>query len=127
MDPNVAKMIEKSRSRSSAKKASRMAEPRTGKLSPRKIDIVPEERRSPLKPKNFDGLRTAGSPKKKIVEIPDSPSDTIKRILSRESLETNVKDLLARLVSFYTSHILNRPILYIYNVYLTSFSDRESK
>ena len=101
MDPNVAKMIERSRNRTSAKKASRIANeqpPRAGKLSPRKIDIVSEER-SPLKPRNFDGIRSGGggskSPKK-MAEIPDSPSDTIKRILSRESLETNVQDLLAR-------------------------------
>ena len=97
MDPNVQKMIERSRARSSAKKGGTRIDP-MGKLSPRKISIDTEPR-NPLKPRNFDGLSPIkGSPKK--AELPASPSDTIKRLLSRESLETSVKDLLARYILY---------------------------
>lgn len=97
MDPNIAKMIERSRARSSAKKGPRPVESSASKLSPRKFNIEVEQPRSPLKPRNYDAVPEGSrSPSKKGLEIPDSPSDTIKRLLKRESLETSVKDLLAR-------------------------------
>ena len=93
MDPNIQKMIERSRARSSAKKGGARVDP-MGQLSPKKISIDVEPR-SPLKPRNFEGLSPMKMSAQK-AEIPASPSDTIKRILSRESLETSVKDLLSR-------------------------------
>jgi len=101
MDPNVAKIIA-SRVRAKPQNA---AEPST--------------RRSPLKQRNFDSTAASVSPtksplksglnsplkakkspsksvKKDVKDCTESPSDTIKRILSRESLESNVKELLSR-------------------------------
>ena len=113
MDPNVRQIIERSRTRYGDKKAAGVAsvkDPPTGGLanrrSPKKISIDVEQsstRRSPLKPKNFDTNNVATSqfsPKKgpamDNIATP-SPSDTIKKILSRESLETSVHELLNRL------------------------------
>ena len=83
MDPNIAKIISS---------RVRRNQPLT---SSDETTAAPQ--RSPLKQRNFDsatvtrgsGSPVKSSPKKNLVT--DSPSDTIKRILSRESLETNVK------------------------------------
>ena len=83
MDPNIAKII--------SSRVRRNQPLTTGG------ETTATPQRSPLKQRNFDsatvtrGSRSPvkSSPKKNLVT--DSPSDTIKRILSRESLETNVK------------------------------------
>ena len=107
MDPHVAKMIERSRARSSAKKGSSTAPATTENheqiamktLSPRKVPINVENR-SPLKQRNFESSSNNLSPKKKAAELTDSPSDTIRRMLSRDSLETSVQELLTRLETY---------------------------
>ena len=83
MDPNIAKII--------SSRVRRNQPLTTGG------ETTATPQRSPLKQRNFDsatvtrgsGSPVKSSPKKNLVT--DSPSDTIKRILSRESLETNVK------------------------------------
>ena len=83
MDPNIAKII-----------SSRVRKNQPLNTGGGETTATPQ--RSPLKQRNFDsatvtrgGSPVKSSPKKTLVA--DSPSDTIKRILSRESLETNVK------------------------------------
>ena len=113
MDPNVAKMIERSRARTSAKKGASKASASAGEntaeqiamktLSPQRKVPINVEKRSPLKPRNFEDASSSSSlsspskARKKEVEVTDSPSDTIKRMLSRDSLETSVQELLSRL------------------------------
>ncbi len=82
MDPNIAKII--------SSRVRRNQPLNSGG------ETTATPQRSPLKQRNFDsatvtrgGSPVKSSPKKNLVT--DSPSDTIKRILSRESLETNVK------------------------------------
>ena len=81
MDPNIAKII-----------SSRMRKnPPLVAAAESAAQSTPSQR-SPLKPRNFDSVVSRSSPvKSPRKEIPDSPSDTIKRLLSRESLESNVK------------------------------------
>ena len=83
MDPNIAKII-----------SSRVRKNQPLNTGGGETTATPQ--RSPLKQRNFDSATVTrgespvkSSPKKTLVA--DSPSDTIKRILSRESLETNVK------------------------------------
>ena len=96
MDPGVAKLLERSRAR-------------RGELKEFSSDRspLPSEKtrdRSPLKQINraaeSSSSHSARSPRKtspvKNVDVEDSPSNTIKRILSRESLENNVRDLISR-------------------------------
>ena len=111
MDPNVAKMIERSRARTSAKKGASKASAGENTaeqiamktLSPQRKVPINVEKRSPLKPRNFEDASSSSSlsspskARKKEVEVTDSPSDTIKRMLSRDSLETSVQELLSRL------------------------------
>ena len=82
MDPNIAKIIS-SRTR---KNPPIVAAAESAALS------TPSHR-SPLKPRNFEASVTRTSPVKSPRKdvAADSPSDTIKRLLKRESLETNVK------------------------------------
>ena len=91
MDPGIAKLLERTKAR-------------RGELKEFSADRSPlpsekERDRSPLKPINraFDNSPYKStspikkSPRKVNVEVEDSPSNTIKRLLSRESLENNVK------------------------------------
>ena len=82
MDPGIAKLLQKSRARRQELKDF------SSDRSPLPSEKVRE--RSPLKQVNRNV-----SPSKK-VEVEDSPSDTIKRMLSRRSVETKVGELLSR-------------------------------
>jgi hypothetical protein len=95
MDPNIAKIIERTRARRAAAG--------TGE-TPLKIGGA-ERERSPLKPRNFEPLLPGanasprkvgggGSPRK--AEIPDSPSDTVKRLLAGEDMGSSVRELISR-------------------------------
>ena len=94
MDPNIAKIIERTRARRAAAG--------TGE-TPLKIGGA-ERERSPLKPRNFEPLPGAnGSPRKiggggspRKAEIPDSPSDTVKRLLAGEDIGSSVRELISR-------------------------------
>jgi hypothetical protein len=100
MDPNIAKIIERTRARRAAAG--------TGE-TPLKIGGA-ERERSPLKPRNFEPLPPSanGSPRKvgggggspRKAEIPDSPSDTVKRLLAGEDIGSSVRELISRQVSF---------------------------
>jgi len=90
MDPGIAKLIERTRARRGELK----------ELSTESSPLPSERDRSPLKQRNSQEespVRANKSPAKgKKVEFGDSPSDTVKRLLSRESLENNVADLITR-------------------------------
>jgi len=90
MDPGIAKLIERTRARRGELK----------ELSTESSPLPSERDRSPLKQRNRQEdspVKASNSPvKNKKVSFPDSPSDTVKRLLSRESLETNVADLMSR-------------------------------
>ena len=81
MDPGIAKLLQKSRARRQELRDF------SSDKSPLPSEKVRE--RSPLKQLNK-------SPIRKVEIVEDSPSNTVKRMLSRESLENNVKDLLSR-------------------------------
>ena len=95
MDPGVAKLLERTRAR-------------RGELKEFSSDRSPlpsekDRDRSPLKQINraVDNSPLKSSPVKKSprkidINVEESPSNTIKRLLSRESLENNVKDLISR-------------------------------
>lgn len=95
MDPGVAKLLERTRARRGELKEfssdrSPLPSEKTRDRSPlkqvnRTVETSPYK--SPLKSK---------SPRKAEAQGEDSPSNTIKRILSRESLENNVKELISR-------------------------------
>ena len=103
MDPNVAKLIERSRARRGDLKD--FSSDRSPLPSEKKTERS-ERDRSPLKqinaarassPRKSTPQSPLKSPVRKIeIEVEDSPSNTIRRILSRESLETNVRELIAR-------------------------------
>ena len=103
MDPNVAKLIERSRARRGDLKD--FSSDRSPLPSEKKAERS-ERDRSPLKqinaaqassPRKSTAQSPMKSPVRKIeIEVEDSPSNTIRRILSRESLETNVRELIAR-------------------------------
>ena len=102
MDPNVAKLIERSRARrGDLKEFSTDRSP----LPSEKTVGRSERDRSPLKQVNTrfsPSKSTTKSPLKKSpvrkveIEVEESPSNTIRKILSRESLENNVKELISR-------------------------------
>jgi hypothetical protein len=103
MDPNIAKIIERTRAR-------RPFVGKSGGETPLKT-LDAERERSPLKQRNFDQVpisrespgKAGGSPQKTGLEarIADSPSDTVKRLLAGKDMETSVKELIARLVAFW--------------------------
>jgi len=88
MDPGIAKLIERTRARRGELK----------ELSTESSPLPSERDRSPLKQRQVqENTPLRGSPAKgKKVEIEESPSNTVKRLLSRESLENNVTDLINR-------------------------------
>ena len=82
MDPGIAKLLQKSRAR--------RQELRDFSCDKSPLPSEKNRERSPLK-------RLNKSPTRKVdIVVEDSPSNTVKRMLSRESLENNVKDLLSR-------------------------------
>merc|ERR1712098_557405 len=87
-DPGIAKLIERTRARRGELK----------ELSTESSPLPSERDRSPLKQRQVqENTPLRGSPSKgKKVEIEESPSNTVKRLLSRESLENNVNDLINR-------------------------------
>ena len=103
MDPNVAKIIERTRARRAGA---------GGGETPLKLGGV-ERERSPLKPRNFEPATPAaggsprkfvggGSPLRKVGGLESdaaaaSPSDTVKRLLAGEDVETSVRQLISRL------------------------------
>ena len=103
MDPNVAKLIERSQARRGGLKD--FSSDRSPLPSEKKAERGQRDR-SPLKQINATRASSPTkstvqsplkSPVRKIeIEVEDSPSNTIRRILSRESLETNVRELIAR-------------------------------
>jgi len=91
MDPGIAKLIERTRARRgelaelSSDRSPLPSEARQRDRSPLKQTRSPSKLSSPLKSRNVD------------ITVEDSPSKKeVKRILSRESLETSVKDLISR-------------------------------
>jgi len=91
MDPGIAELIERTRARRGELK----------ELSTESSPLPSERDRSPLKQRNrqedSSPVRAVGSPgKTKITQLSDSPSNTVKRLLKRESLENNVADLIQR-------------------------------
>merc|ERR1719312_317247 len=82
MDPGIAKLLQKSRARRQELRDF------SSDKSPLPSEKVRE--RSPLKQLNKSPIRKVD------IAVEDSPSNTVKRMLSRESLENNVKDLLSR-------------------------------
>ena len=94
MDPNIAKIIERTRARRPFVGG--------GESTPLKTAAggTGERERSPLKPRNFDPFlvggpspRKAGSPLKASVA---SPSDTVKRLLSGDGGAASVRELISR-------------------------------
>ena len=82
MDLGIAKLLQKSRAR--------RQELRDFSCDKSPLPSEKNRERSPLK-------RLNKSPTRKVeIVVEDSPSNTVKRMLSRESLENNVKDLLSR-------------------------------
>lgn len=90
MDPGIAKLIERTRARRGELK----------ELSTESSPLPSERDRSPLKQRNKQEdspVKGNNSPaKSKKVEFGESPSNKVKRLLSRESLENNVADLITR-------------------------------
>jgi len=88
MDPGIAKLIERTRARRGELK----------ELSTESSPLPSERDRSPLKQRQVQDntpLRANKSPaKSKNVDFEESPSNTVKRLLSRESLENSVTDLI---------------------------------
>ena len=85
MDPGIAKLLQKSRARRQELRDF------SSDKSPLPSEKVRE--RSPLKQLNRSPIRKVDIDN---IVVEDSPSNTVKRMLSRESLENNVKDLLSR-------------------------------
>jgi len=95
MDPNIAKIIERTRAR-------RAAGGGGGGETPLRLGGA-ERERSPLKPRNFEPLpASSGSPRKgtgvspRKSEIPGSPSDTVKRLLAGDDIGSSVRELISR-------------------------------
>ena len=101
MDPNVAKLIERTRARRgdlkefSTDRSPLPSEKTGGRLSERDRSPLKQLNTRPVSPRKSSPLKR--SPVRKVeIEVEDSPSNTIKRLLSRESLENNVKELISR-------------------------------
>jgi hypothetical protein len=98
MDPNIAKIIERTR----ARRPFVGGGGGTGETPLKTAAGGPGEReRSPLKPRNFD-TPGSGSPRKSHLisgggsPQKASPSDTVKRLLSGEDVATSVRELISR-------------------------------
>jgi hypothetical protein len=103
MDPNIAKIIERTRARRPFVGGGGSG---TGE-TPLKTAVggTGERERSPLKPRNFDNTPSSGgvgsgSPRKSNLlggsPHKASPSDTVKRLLAGEDVATSVRELISR-------------------------------